>query len=68
VTPTTPPLTDPVALIEGLESRTIRERLADLDEQSRALRVLLRAAVARERAAARRQTAAAAGEGVSSAS
>jgi hypothetical protein len=41
--------TDPVALVDALEPDVIRERIADLDRQSRALRVLLRAAVARER-------------------
>jgi hypothetical protein len=41
--------TDPVALVDALEPDVIRERIADLDRQIRALRVLLRAAVARER-------------------
>ncbi len=40
---------DPVALVDALEPDAIRSRLADLDRQSRALRVLLRAAIARER-------------------
>ena len=40
---------DPVALVDGLEPDAIRWRIAELDRQSRALRVLLRAAVARER-------------------
>jgi hypothetical protein len=40
---------DPVALVDQLEPDAIRTRLAELDRQSRALRVLLRAAVARER-------------------
>jgi hypothetical protein len=40
---------DPVALVDGLEPDAIRSRIAELDRQSRALRVLLRAAVARER-------------------
>jgi hypothetical protein len=41
--------TDAVALIESLDARTIRARLAELDRQSRALRVLLRSALARQR-------------------
>jgi hypothetical protein len=40
---------DPVALIDRLEPDLIRERLTELDRQTRALRVLLRAAIARER-------------------
>jgi hypothetical protein len=40
---------DPVALVDRLDPDAIRTRLADLDRQSRALRVLLRAAVARSR-------------------
>ncbi|HEX5271457.1 MAG TPA: hypothetical protein VFW33_13265 [Gemmataceae bacterium] len=46
---TTALLPDPVAMVDSLEPDAIRARLADLDRQSRALRVLLRAAVARER-------------------
>jgi hypothetical protein len=42
-------ITDPVAMIDQLEPDAIRQRIADLDRQSRALRVLLRAAIARER-------------------
>jgi hypothetical protein len=45
---------DPAALIESLNPQTIRERLAELDRQVRALRVLLRSALARQRAATRR--------------
>lgn len=44
-TRTIPP--DPVELVDRLDAETIRTRLADLDRQSRALRVLLRAAVTR---------------------
>jgi hypothetical protein len=42
---------DPVALVDRLEPDAIRERLGELDRQVRALRVLLRAAIARERRA-----------------
>jgi hypothetical protein len=56
VTATPTALNDPLTVLTNLSFRTIRDRLADLDEQSRALRVLLRAAIARERAAARRHT------------
>jgi hypothetical protein len=41
--------TDAVALIERLDPDAIRNRLAELDRQSRALRVLLRSALARQR-------------------
>jgi hypothetical protein len=46
--------TDPATLIEQLDAEAIRARLAEMDRQSRALRVLLRSAVARQRAASRR--------------
>jgi hypothetical protein len=49
----TNPRSDPAALIESLNPQTIRERLAELDCQARALRVLLRSALARQRAACR---------------
>ena len=49
---TIPP--DAVALIESLDPEAIRNRLAELDRQSRALRVLLRSAMARQHAASRR--------------
>jgi hypothetical protein len=52
-------IADPVALVDSLEPVAIRDRLAELDRQSRALRVLLRAAVARERQTRRRLAAAA---------
>jgi hypothetical protein len=42
---------DPVALVDQLEPDALRAQLAELDRQSRALRVLLRAAIARERRA-----------------
>jgi hypothetical protein len=48
-------IADPVTLVDRLEPDAIRERLVELDRQSRALRVLLRAAVARERAPRRRR-------------
>ncbi len=41
--------TDPLQLIESLDPDQIRDRLAELDRQSAALRTLLRAAVARDR-------------------
>jgi hypothetical protein len=40
---------DPVAVLDRLDSGTILTRLAELDREHRALRVLLRAARARER-------------------
>ena len=42
-------VTDPKALVANLDAAAIRERLDRLDEEQRALRVLLRAAVARDR-------------------
>jgi hypothetical protein len=45
---------DPVSLIERIDPDAIRERLADLDRQTRALRVLLRSALARQRVTKRR--------------
>jgi hypothetical protein len=45
--------TDPVKLVEGLDSATIQKRLRQIGAEEDALRVLLRAARARERAAAR---------------
>jgi hypothetical protein len=42
------------ALVESLDPEAIRDQLAELDRQSRALRVLLRSAQARQRAADRR--------------
>jgi hypothetical protein len=56
-------ITDPVGLVDQLEPDLIRDRLADLDRQSRALRVLLRAAIARERQAQRRHAVGASHEG-----
>jgi len=41
--------TDPATLIQHLDSAAILARLAELDREARALRVLLRAARARER-------------------
>jgi hypothetical protein len=46
--------TDAVTLIENLDPDVIRDRLAELDRQSRALRVLLRSAVARQHSTIRR--------------
>lgn len=40
---------DPTRLIESLDAGELRQRLRDLDHQQRALRVLLRAALARDR-------------------
>jgi hypothetical protein len=45
--------TDLGALLDQLDSRTIIDRLAALEREQRALRVLLRAARARERTLAR---------------
>jgi hypothetical protein len=41
--------TDPTSIIESLDVATIRERLDRLAEEERALRVFLRAAIARDR-------------------
>jgi hypothetical protein len=49
--------TDPAALLRGLSTDAIRRRLAELDAESRALRVLLRSVGARERALARQKEA-----------
>lgn len=43
------PITDPAALVSGLRADDIRARLDALESEERALRVLLRAAAARER-------------------
>ena len=51
----TPTTNDPVALVDSLEPKALRSRIEELDRQTRALRVLLRAAIARERADLRRQ-------------
>jgi hypothetical protein len=53
-TQTTPP--DLMALVETLDPDEIRRELDDLDRRSRALRVLLRSAVARQRSARDRDT------------
>jgi hypothetical protein len=42
-------LTDVLAAVELLDAGAIRERLRRLDSEERALRVLLRATIARER-------------------
>jgi hypothetical protein len=47
-TPRQPP--DPVDLLDRLDADSIRERMAALDAERRALAVLLRAAATRERA------------------
>lgn len=44
---------DPVTLLANLSVEQLRQRLADLDAEAKAVRVLLRSALARERAAAR---------------
>lgn len=46
---TIPPPPDPAELIESLDPDAIRERLMRLHRQDKALRVLLRAAIARRR-------------------
>jgi hypothetical protein len=45
---------DPAALIESLDPKAISDRLAELERQCHALRVLLRTALARRREARRR--------------
>jgi hypothetical protein len=47
--PTLPDALDPTRLLETLDPDLIRGRLADLRQQERALRVLLRAVIARRR-------------------
>jgi hypothetical protein len=49
MSPTTPPPTDPTAVLEQLDARAIMDRLAELAREAAALRVLLRAARARGR-------------------
>ena len=41
--------TDPLIVLDSLDAIAIRRQLAELDSRARALRVLLRAAIARER-------------------
>ncbi len=41
--------TDPVNLVDNLDPDALRQRLRELERQQRAVRVLLRAAVAREK-------------------
>jgi hypothetical protein len=50
----TPPQTDAVALLEGLSIEQLRQRLNTLDAEAKAVKVLLRAALARERLLERR--------------
>jgi hypothetical protein len=45
--------TDPAALLSALKAEDIRARLADLEREKSALRVLLRATAARQRAKCR---------------
>jgi hypothetical protein len=52
-----PPTTDPLALLDRLSAEEIRNRIDRLDAEQRALRVLLRSVLARERALAKRQEA-----------
>jgi hypothetical protein len=42
--------TDPIAFLDKLTVEQLRQRLEDLDAESKAVRVLLRAALARDRA------------------
>jgi hypothetical protein len=51
------PIAEPRRLIESLDSSAIRARLIELQSEQDALRVLLRAARARERAQARKREA-----------
>jgi hypothetical protein len=44
-----PPIIDAAALVSGLRAADIRTQIQALESEERALRVLLRAAVARER-------------------
>jgi hypothetical protein len=46
---------DPVTLLSHLPADAIRARMDELEAEQRALRVLLRSALARERALARRR-------------
>ncbi len=55
VSPT--PTADPVALLDGLQPDAIRAQLREAEARQRALRVLLRAACAWDRAARRQQQA-----------
>jgi hypothetical protein len=49
VTERDPARHDPLALVNSLDVEEIRRQLEELDNQSRALRTLLRAALARRR-------------------
>jgi hypothetical protein len=53
----TPDASDAVTLIDNLDPGALRRQLLDLERQRRAVRVLLRAAVAREKAAQTRKDA-----------
>jgi hypothetical protein len=44
-------ITDPAALVDSLSPDQLRARLKELDRQMRATKILLRAAIARERRA-----------------
>jgi len=46
---------DPISIVDDLNVDAIRARLSDLDDQAAALRVLLRAAMARDRRRKREQ-------------
>jgi hypothetical protein len=50
-----PEITDPMALLRSLDVETIEARLDALNREQSALRVLLRSARARQRAASRRR-------------
>jgi hypothetical protein len=55
---TTAPLNpDPLDVLRNLDAASIRSRMQQLDAEREGLRVLLRAAAARERALARQQAA-----------
>jgi hypothetical protein len=54
-TATSPPLPDPVSVLKALNAEAIRARLAELDAEASALRVLLRSARAREQALRRQR-------------
>jgi hypothetical protein len=59
--------TDPAALVEQLDPEAIRDRLHELGRQARALRVLLRAALTRQKDADRPRRPPAATKGVAGA-
>ena len=49
-------IADPATLLDSLDPEQLRQQLEELDRQQSALRVLLRAALVRQRQAMRRST------------